>query len=170
MQAGSDHPPIVKTLVWKDEADTRRCAAQLAAHEAVRDCFIALHGELGVGKTSFTRHLLHALGVQGRVKSPTYAVVEPYSLLPRAGHAHALDIWHFDFYRFNDPREWEDAGFRELFSSPGLKIAEWPEKAAAMLPAADLELHIALQDDGVRTLRLVAGSACGRQLLQALAA
>ena len=170
LQGGSHHRPIVKTLVWKDEADTQRCAARLAAHAAVRDCFIALHGELGAGKTSFTRHLLHALGVQGRVKSPTYAVVEPYSLLPDAGHAHALDIWHFDFYRFNDPREWEDAGFRELFASPGLKIAEWPEKAAALLPTADLDVHIAVDEDRVRTLRLVAGTERGQQLLQAFPA
>ena len=106
--------------------------------------------------------------MQGRIKSPTYAVVEPYSLLPDGEHPNALDIWHFDFYRFNDPREWEDAGFRELFASAGLKIAEWPEKAAAFLPAADLDIHISVQDDAVRRLRLVAGTPRGVQLLQAL--
>jgi hypothetical protein len=58
-----------------------------------------------------------------------------------------LDISHFDFYRFNDPREWEDAGFREIFAAPGLKLAEWPEKAAGMLPVADLRLHIEPLDD-----------------------
>ena len=160
--------PIVKTLVWHDENDTRRCAAALAGQADLRNCFIALHGELGAGKTSFTRHLLRSLGVQGRIKSPTYAVVEPYSLLPDGEHPNTLDIWHFDFYRFNDPREWEDAGFRELFASAGLKIAEWPEKAAAFLPAADLDIHISVQDDAVRRLRLVAGTPRGAQLLQAL--
>ncbi|MEO6623405.1 MAG: tRNA (adenosine(37)-N6)-threonylcarbamoyltransferase complex ATPase subunit type 1 TsaE, partial [Burkholderiaceae bacterium] len=103
-----------------------------------------------------------------RIKSPTYAVVEPYSLLPDAGHERALDIWHFDFYRFNDAREWEDAGFRELFASPGLKIAEWPEKAAAVLPTADLDLRIQVQDDSVRQLHIAAGTQLGLQLLQAL--
>ena len=160
--------PIVKTLVWHDENDTQRCAAALAGQAGLRNCFIALQGELGAGKTSFTRHLLRSLGVQGRIKSPTYAVVEPYSLLPDGEHPNALDIWHFDFYRFNDPREWEDAGFRELFASAGLKIAEWPEKAAAFLPAADLDIHISVQDDAVRRLRLVAGTPRGVQLLQAL--
>jgi tRNA threonylcarbamoyladenosine biosynthesis protein TsaE len=60
------------------------------------------------------RHLLRALGVPGRIKSPTYAVVEPYELPGLA----PLSIRHFDFYRFNDPREWEDAGFRDIFASP----------------------------------------------------
>ncbi len=74
---------------------------------ALRDAFIELHGPLGAGKTTFVRHLLHALGVAGRIKSPTYAVVEPYAV-------DGLAISHFDFYRFDDPREWEDAGFRDV--------------------------------------------------------
>jgi tRNA threonylcarbamoyladenosine biosynthesis protein TsaE len=90
------------------------------------------------------------LGVAGRIKSPTYAVVETYSLP-------GLAISHFDFYRFDDPREWEDAGFREVFAAPGLKLAEWPEKAAAVLPPADLRLDIEPQDDGSRR---VTASAC----------
>ena len=90
---------------------------------------IALHGDLGSGKTTLTRHLLQTLGVAGRIKSPTYTIVEPYTV-------GALSIWHFDFYRFNDPQEWEDAGFRDIFASPGLKLIEWPEKAAAMLTIA----------------------------------
>ena len=109
------------------------------------------------------RHLLRALGVQGRVKSPTYAVVEPYSL---AG----LDIWHFDFYRFDDPREWEDAGFRDLFASPGLKLAEWPDKAAAALPEADLDILLEVDSQQTRHVRLQAGTANGQALVQALRA
>ena len=73
----------------------------------------------------------------GRIKSPTYAVVEPYELP-------GLNIWHFDFYRFADPREWEDAGFRDIFASPGLKLSEWPEKAGAALPEPDLDIYIAV--------------------------
>jgi hypothetical protein len=90
----------------------------------LRNAFIELHGDLGAGKTTLVRHLLRALGVQGRVKSPTYAVVEPHEVP-------GLAIWHFDFYRFTDPREWEDAGFRDVFASPGLKLAEWPRKRRA---------------------------------------
>ncbi|NTV85886.1 MAG: tRNA (adenosine(37)-N6)-threonylcarbamoyltransferase complex ATPase subunit type 1 TsaE, partial [Burkholderiaceae bacterium] len=121
-------------LVWRTEAETGRFARRLAASPAVRNAFIELHGDLGAGKTTLVRHLLRALGVNGRIKSPTYAVVEPHEV---AG----LAIWHFDFFRFNDPREWEEAGFRDLFASPGLKLAEWPEKAAGMLPVADLVLR-----------------------------
>lgn len=104
------------------------------------------------------RHLLRALGAQGRIKSPTYAVVEPYELP-------ALPAWHFDFYRFDDPREWEDAGFRDIFAGPGLKIAEWPEKAAALLPPADLDIHIAVAGDESRHATLRANTARGRELL-----
>lgn len=105
------------------------------------------------------RHLLRALGVQGRIKSPTYAVVEPHE-------APGLAIWHFDFYRFNDPREWEDAGFRDIFAGPGLKIAEWPEKAAALIPIEDLAIHIEAGDDGERHVTLQARTAPGRTLAQ----
>jgi tRNA threonylcarbamoyladenosine biosynthesis protein TsaE len=107
------------------------------------------------------RHLLHALGVTGRVKSPTYAVVEPYEL-PR------MAIWHFDFYRFNDPREWEDAGFRDIFSGPGLKLAEWPEKAASVLPAVDLDIFIRTDADTHRQVSLVANTPTGADLLHFL--
>ncbi len=131
---------------------------QLATQPALRNAFIALQGELGAGKTTLVRHLLRALGVQGRIKSPTYAVVEPHEV---AG----LAIWHFDFYRFNDPREWEDAGFRDLFASPGLKLAEWPENAAAMLPLADLSVAIDTQADQSRRVTLRAHSATGLALL-----
>ena len=73
------------------------------------------------------RHLLHALGVERPIKSPTYALMEPYEAGADAG---GFAISHFDFYRFDDPQEWEDAGFRDVFASPGLKLVEWPEKAA----------------------------------------
>ncbi len=128
-----------RTQHWPDEAACAASARAMARHEALRDAFIELHGPLGAGKTTFARHLLHALGVAGRVKSPTYAVLEPYEVT-RDGASFA--IWHFDFYRFNDPQEWEDAGFRDLFGSHGLKLAEWPEQAAGLLPEADLRIHI----------------------------
>lgn len=126
----------------------------------LRHALIELQGDLGAGKTTFVRHLLRALGVQGRVKSPTYAVVEPYELP-------GLAVWHFDFYRFNDPREWEDAGFRDIFASPGLKLAEWPEKAAGFIPQADLVIHLTVQDDESRHAMLTAQTSTGQALLQA---
>jgi tRNA threonylcarbamoyladenosine biosynthesis protein TsaE len=127
----------------------------------LNDAFIALHGDLGTGKTTFVRHLMQALGVTGRIKSPTYAIVESYSL-------ERLNVWHFDFYRFSDPREWEEAGFRDLFASIGLKLVEWPEKAAAMLPTPDLELHIRASGETTRDVALTARTATGVTLLRAV--
>jgi tRNA threonylcarbamoyladenosine biosynthesis protein TsaE len=149
-------------LLWQDEAATRDFATRLAALPSVRNATLELHGDLGAGKTTLVRHLLRALGVQGRVKSPTYAVVEPYEVDVQG---QPLSIWHFDFYRFNDPREWEDAGFRDLFSSPGLKLAEWPEKAAGLMPVADLAIHLDVNADESRSVRLVAATPTGQALL-----
>ncbi len=129
---------------------------------------MALHGELGAGKTSFVRYLLQALGVAGRIKSPTYAVLESYALDTTPASDRPLDIWHFDFYRFDDPNEWEEAGFREIFAADGLKIVEWPEKVAAKLPPCDLDMFIAVQIDGVRQIRLIAHSDAGAALIEKL--
>jgi len=152
------------TLLWDSEADTQAFATRLAgALQAVGgDAFIALHGDLGAGKTTLVRHLLRALGVSGRVKSPTYAVVESYDLP-------AFAVWHLDFYRFNDPQEFEDAGLRDIFASPGLKLAEWPDKAAGHLPDADWQLHLHSAGDTRRTVELRGHSVRGAQLWSACA-
>jgi tRNA threonylcarbamoyladenosine biosynthesis protein TsaE len=171
LSAADRHIPIVESAaasvqrIWPNEEATLAFAKSWAANPALGQAFIALHGDLGAGKTTLVRHLLQALGVQGRIKSPTYAVVEPYALSEREP---ALDIWHFDFYRFSDPREWEDAGFRDIFASPGLKLAEWPEKAAGVLPMADVDLHLRTLDDERRAVTLVAHTAIGQALLQGL--
>ena len=149
-------------MTWRGEDETATFARRLAALPGLRDAFIALHGDLGAGKTTFVRHLLRALGIDGRVKSPTYAVVEPHTT--PAG----LAVSHFDFYRFNDPREWEDAGFRDIFASPGLKVAEWPEKAAALTPLADLAIYIEATDETERKVTLLAHTPLGRSLLQGM--
>ena len=153
----------LRHCTWHNEDDTAALARQLAAQPLLANAFITLHGDLGAGKTTLVRHLLRALGVQGRIKSPTYAVVEPHETAQ-------LAIWHFDFYRFDDPREWEDAGFRDIFASPGLKLAEWPDKAAALTPPADLAIHIEAMDETERQVTLRAGTATGRSLLQGLSA
>ena len=156
--------PIIETRTqhWPDEAACAHSARALARHADLADAYIELHGPLGAGKTTFVRHLLHALGVEGRVKSPTYAVMEPYELT-RDGAPFA--IWHFDFYRFNDPQEWEDAGFRDQFASRGLKLAEWPERAGSLLPAADLRIHIEPGEGDVRNARFEAHTHRGVALL-----
>lgn len=188
-------PPIVETPHaapaddtvwhgrWASEADTEAFARQLATCPALAHATLALHGDLGAGKTTFVRHLLRALGVRGRIKSPTYAVVEPHTAIdcPLMPAGEPLLIWHFDFYRFNDPREWEDAGFRELFATPGLKLVEWPERAGPFLPPIDLDIHLQPDDvphqprtdaepDEARRVQLTARTPVGRQLLSALPA
>jgi tRNA threonylcarbamoyladenosine biosynthesis protein TsaE len=160
------HPPILGTraFTWPDEVGCATWAQGLAAQADIHRAFITLHGPLGAGKTTFVRHLLRALGVQGRIKSPTYAVMEPHSL------PGGVEVAHFDFYRFTDPREWEDAGFRDVFARPGLKIAEWPEQAAGLLPPPDLRLAITPHDDDARDVLATAHTPLGVQLLGALAA
>lgn len=156
---------MLLTLHWPDEAATEQFAQALAAKPAVRHAFIELEGDLGAGKTTLVRHVLRALGVQGRIKSPTYAVVEPYELLDASAASGTFNIWHFDFYRFKDPREWEEAGFRDLFTAPGLKVAEWAANARAALPLADLVIRITPLDDDVRRVEVQANTARGVDLL-----
>jgi tRNA threonylcarbamoyladenosine biosynthesis protein TsaE len=158
------HLPIVKRIAWPDESATQAFASALAQRPAIANALLELHGDLGAGKTTFARHLLTALGVQGRIKSPTYAVVEPYTLESSA-LKQPLDIWHFDFYRFNDPDEWEEAGFRDIFASKGLKLVEWPEKAGEHLPKPDLLMAIELQADDSRAVTLTAYTPAGAELI-----
>lgn len=143
---------------WADEAACTATAQALALRPALREAFIELHGTLGSGKTTFVRHLLQALGVPGRIKSPTYAVMESYELP-------GLPIWHFDFYRFKDPQEFEDAGFRDVFANPGLKLAEWPEQAAGLLPVPDLRMELTPLDGDQRRVIFEACTPRGLELL-----
>jgi tRNA threonylcarbamoyladenosine biosynthesis protein TsaE len=170
----SDHTPAlnegrgdVARLCWQDEAHCAASAQALAALlqaplVAGASILIELRGTLGAGKTTFTRHLLRAMGIEGRIKSPSYAVVESYEV-------HGTPLWHFDFYRFADPREWEDAGFRDIFSSPGLKLVEWPDKAANLLPAADICMDIASDTQDIRHVNCHSDTEAGYALMQAWA-
>lgn len=125
-----------------DEAATLALGGRLARALSA-GTVLYLYGELGAGKTTLTRGLLTALGHSGRVKSPTYTLVESYPLPP-------LTVHHFDLYRMADPLEWEDAGFRDYFSPDTVCLIEWPDKAAGLLPPADLELTLAIIDEGRR--------------------
>lgn len=142
-----------------DESATLQLGAALS-HSLAPGLVVFLRGELGAGKTTVVRGALRALGFEGRVKSPTYALVELYAVS-------RLNLHHFDFYRFNDPREWIDAGFRDSFNGRDVSLVEWPEKAAGLLPPADLEISLQVMDSG-RDATIHAGSPAGERALAAM--
>ena len=166
-----------KSQVLHSEVDTEQLASHLS-HKikalflgpALLSLRIALIGDLGAGKTTFTRYLLKSLGHTGKVKSPTYALCEPYEIaLPLMNELdrtaqQKLHIHHFDLYRMNYPNEWIDAGFRETFSNPGICIVEWPEKAEGTLPPFDLTIHLETHDDQTRLVKLVGHTKVGQNL------
>lgn len=148
------------TLDLADEAATLDFGAVLA--KATQDgLIIYLHGNLGAGKTTLVRGLLHAAGHAGKVKSPTYTLVEPYSL-------QGLNIYHFDLYRFTDDEEWEAAGFRDYFNPQSVCIIEWPEKAENVLPVPDIDITFTIKESG-RNVSLTAHSVPGQQYLDTIA-
>ncbi len=121
---------------------------------------IALKGSLGAGKTTLARGILRGLGFEGRVKSPTYSLVELYELS-------RLDLYHFDFYRFEDPYELIESGLQDAFNGTNVCIVEWPEKAERLLPVADLEVTLSMAESG-RTAVLTAHSENGKRCLRQL--
>ncbi|MGZ9031968.1 MAG: tRNA (adenosine(37)-N6)-threonylcarbamoyltransferase complex ATPase subunit type 1 TsaE, partial [Burkholderiaceae bacterium] len=114
-------------------------------------------GDLGAGKTALVRTMLRALGVAGPVKSPTFALLEPYTVS-------SLDFYHFDFYRFADPNEFGSSGFRDLFGPGRICAIEWPERAGPRLPTADLSIALSLNGDG-RVALVTAASQLGHSCL-----
>lgn len=154
------------THALPDEAATLALGARLA-DALVPGLTIWLRGDLGAGKTTLTRGLLRELGFSGRVKSPTYTLVELYAFT-------RFNLYHFDLYRFADPDEWEDAGFREYFNSTSVCLVEWPDKAGGLLPAPDVALELDFFDDGNmdgRSVRIKGltekGEACVARLISA---
>jgi tRNA threonylcarbamoyladenosine biosynthesis protein TsaE len=119
---------------------------------------IFLKGDLGAGKTTLARGILRGLGHEGKVKSPTYNLIEIYKIS-------RLYFYHFDFYRFTDPIEWEEAGFREYFNENSICLVEWPEKAEKLLPIADIWISFTIIGTG-RNIEIQAGTEVGRQCLK----
>jgi tRNA threonylcarbamoyladenosine biosynthesis protein TsaE len=146
-----------------DEAATLALGAALAQvliKETVLPAVVYLEGDLGAGKTTLVRGLLRKVGAGGTVKSPTYTLVEPYVI-------YGLNLYHFDFYRFNAPEEYLDAGLDEYFAEAGICLVEWPDRARPYLPACDLRIALMLDGAGRRAC-VTAVSQRGGQWLNAL--
>jgi len=123
-----------------DEAATLEAGRQFAKklHNGLT---VYLHGDLGAGKTTFVRGVLQGLGYTGKVKSPTFTLIEPYVIS-------SYNLYHFDLYRFNDVEEWDAAGFREYFNSESICFVEWPENAGDLLPTPNFDIEISLFGSG----------------------
>lgn len=148
------------TFELPDETATLALGARLA--EAIEPgLVIYLHGDLGAGKTTLVRGLLHKLGHVGKVKSPTYTLVEPYVVS-------GLNLYHFDLYRFVDPEEWEASGFRDYFNAQSVCFVEWPEKAGGLLPEPDLDIRLEPQEQGRKGV-MTANTDAGKRSLEAYA-
>ena len=128
------------TIHLADEQATLNLGAHLADFVSP-GLTMFLSGDLGAGKTTLVRGLLRGLGFEGRVKSPTYTLVESYSIS-------SLYLYHFDLYRFKHEQEWLDAGFDEIFDGRNICLVEWPERAMSLLPRAEVEISLALDGEG----------------------
>ena len=151
----------MSTAVIRELADaeaTEQLGAQLAS--AVTPAVVYLHGDLGAGKTTLVRGLIHALGYDGKVRSPTYTLVEPYACKP-------CTVFHLDLYRLADAEELEWLGLRDMLEEPSLLLIEWPERGGGLLPAADLTIDIQYSGSG-RLARVEPSTVAGEQLLRGL--
>lgn len=145
------------SCVLADEAATSALAAAVGA-AIDGGAIFHLHGDLGAGKSSFARALLQSLGVQGRIKSPTYSLVESYPLANGVA-------WHLDLYRIADPDELEWLGIDALGEPGAVALIEWPQRGTGALPKADIDVFLDYAGSG-RQARLVARSTHGEQLLE----
>ena len=147
------------SFLTKDADETALLGEKLAKIIKSSD-LIFLQGDLGSGKTTFMRGFLRGLNFTGKVKSPSYTLLEQYEL--------ELTINHFDLYRFKDQREWDDAGFNEFINSNDINVIEWPEKAVDVIPISDLTIFFAYLDDKKRNIVITGNSSRGRQCIDLL--
>ena len=157
---------MTTTTLHLPDSDATAAAGGRLAPFLEGGMIVTLSGELGAGKTTLVRGCLRELGWTGPVKSPTYTLVEHYPVS-------SLYFYHFDFYRFSDPSEWEWAGLAECFRDDAVCVVEWPERVAGRLPPPDLALtlsHPADPSAGGRQLAFAAHTERGEQCLVAMTA
>lgn len=150
-------------VVTADAAATEALGAALAASfepAPQRAVVVLLHGDLGAGKTTLARGLLRQLGVSGSVRSPTFALLEPYDT-PR------VRVIHLDLYRLSSADDLDALGLADYDEAGTLWLVEWPERGAGVLPPADLELRLTAGAAG-HEIRLQAASPLGQQWLARL--
>ena len=121
---------------------------------------IFLQGDLGSGKTTFMRGFLRGLDFMGKVKSPSYTLLEQYYL--------KLTINHFDLYRFKDQNEWEDAGFNEFMNNTDVNVIEWPEKAINVIPQSDLTVGFSYKNEDSRNISIISNTLRGKECIDSL--
>jgi tRNA threonylcarbamoyladenosine biosynthesis protein TsaE len=149
------------TLKLADEQATLKLGADFA-RSINAGMNVYLHGDLGAGKTTFVRGVLHGLGFVGKVKSPTYTLVEPYQIFISQAK---VNLYHFDLYRFIDEEEWDAAGFRDYFNPNAVCLIEWSDKAGSLIPQADIDVCLELVGEG-RSVCLIANTMAGKKCLE----
>jgi tRNA threonylcarbamoyladenosine biosynthesis protein TsaE len=173
---------MIPPRTLSSEQDTEAFALELAqqiqhlfqakSNHLDKAIHFSLVGDLGVGKTTLTRHILRSLGHVGKVKSPTYGLCEPYQVSlnlknnPNEDTKTTQPFHHFDLYRMSYAKEWIDAGFRDVFSEAGICMVEWPEKAEGTLPLADWTITLSTNDDETRSLMITSHSDMGDELVK----
>lgn len=152
-----------QTIIINSEADTQQLAQRIAKSvSAIQQTVLHLEGDLGAGKTTFSRYLLQALGHSGSVKSPTYTLVEPYEI-------GELAVYHFDLYRLADPEELEFMGMRDYLNEADLLLVEWPSQGQGFLPEPSLHIQLVHSSEATgRVATLTAHNSQGMHIIQTL--
>lgn len=150
--------PVLKTM---PSEEAMQLFGAVLAKAVAGGAIVYLYGQLGAGKTTLVRSMLRSMGYEGKVKSPTYTIVEPYDV-------GSLTVYHFDLYRLNTPDELEQIGIADYAGPASICLIEWPEKGFPLLPAPDLACYIEIKGQG-RVLRFESQTVRGDAILTQLA-